>query len=153
MGKEKGEKFWEDFQIGDEWTSPGRTITEADVVLFAGLTGDFNPIHVDKEFAKATPFGERLVHGLLVGCIGTGLTTSLRDFYEDVRYKVLLSAKFEFKAPVYIGDTIRVKVKVTEKKETKHRERGLIAFERTILNQNDQAVQVLTHTYLFSRRV
>lgn len=70
-----------------------------------------------------------------------------------MRYKVLLSANFDFKAPVYMGDTIRVKVKVKEKKETKHRERGLIAFERTILNQKEQVVQVLTHTYLFSRRV
>jgi len=152
MGMEKKEKFWEDFHVGEEWVSPGRTITEADVVLFAGLTGDFNPIHVDKEYAKETPFGERLVHGLLVGCIGTGLTTSLKDFYEDVRYKVLLSARFDFKAPVRIGDTIRVRVKVAEKKETKNPERGLIAFERSIFNQRDEVVQLLSHTYLFSRR-
>ena len=152
MTERRKKEYWEDFEIGDEWNSPARTLTEADIVSFAGLTGDFNPIHIDKEFAKTTPFGERLVHGLLVGCIGTGLTTTLKDFYEDVEYKVLVSVKFDFKGPVHIGDTIRVKVKVAEKRETKNPERGLIVFERAINNQNDKIVQILSHTYLFSRK-
>jgi acyl dehydratase len=149
---QKKRNYWEDFEVGDEWNTPGRTITESDVVGFAGLTGDFNPIHIDKEYAKKTPFGQRLAHGLLVGCIGTGLTTSLPNFYEHVEYKVLTSVRLDFKAPVVIGDTIRVQVKVAEKKETKNAERGLIVFERTILNQENETVQILYHTYLFSRR-
>lgn len=152
MTEQKRRNYWEDFEVGDEWNTPGRTITESDVVGFAGLTGDFNPIHIDQEYAKKTPFGQRLAHGLLVGCIGTGLTTSLPNFYEHVEYKVLTSVRFDFKAPVVIGDTIRVQVKVTEKRKTKNPERGLIVFERTILNQKNETVQILYHTYLFSRR-
>lgn len=152
MARGPKREYWEDFQIGDEWHSPARTITETDLVLFAGLTGDYNPIHIDEEYAKTTSFGGRIAHGLLIGCIGTGLTTSLQDFYEDVEYKVLVSVKFDFKGPVRIGDTIRVKVIVTEKRKTKNPERGLIVFERTVMNQRDEVVQIMSHTYLFSRK-
>jgi acyl dehydratase len=152
MSAEKKREYWEDYEVGAEWHSPARTITESCVDLFAGLTGDFNAIHVDKEYAKKTPFGERLAHGLLIGCIGTGLTTTLKNFYEDVEFKVLVSVTFDFKKPVFIGDTVRVVAKVKEKRETKNPERGLIVFERTILNQKNEVVQVLYHTYLFSRK-
>src|SRR5437773_3729655 len=103
--------FFDDVEVGQEWISLGRTITEADIVNFAGLSGDFNPIHIDHEFAKGTPFRRPIAHGLLVWAIGSGLGL----LAPPMRTMALLSIReWQFKEPIFIGDTIRVKAKVLE---------------------------------------
>src|SRR3954464_15671824 len=97
--------YFDDVAVGQEWESLGRTITEGDIVNFAGLSGDFNPIHMDHEFARTTPFGRPIAHGLLVMALGSGLT----QHYPAMRTMAFLQMmEWYFKEPVFIGDTIRV---------------------------------------------
>src|SRR3954462_8726299 len=98
--------YFEDVEIGQEWESQGRTITEADVVNFAGLSGDFNPIHVDHEFARTTPFRKPIAHGLLVLSVASGLGL----YAPPMRTLAFLELReWHFRAPVFVGDTIRVR--------------------------------------------
>jgi acyl dehydratase len=130
--------FCDDVEIGQEWLSLGRTVTEADIVAFAGLSGDFNPIHVDHEFAKTTPFRRPVAHGLLVWSIGSGLGL----FAPPMRTLAFLSVRaWEFKGPVFIGDTLRVRSKVLEKETRARGRRGVITWARQIINQEDKVVQ------------
>src|SRR4051812_41032917 len=100
--------FFDDLEVGQEWESLGRTITEADIVNFAGLSGDFNPIHVDHEFAKTTPFRRPIAHGMLVFSIGSGLGVQC----PLVRTVAVVGIReWYFRAPVFIGDTIKVRTK------------------------------------------
>ena len=104
--------FFDDLEVGQEWESPGRTITEADIVNFAGLSGDFNPIHIDHQFAQSTLFHKPIAHGLLVFSIASGLGL----YSPPVRTLAFLEIKeWLFKKPVFIGDTLRVRNKVLEK--------------------------------------
>src|SRR5947209_8100054 len=104
--------YFDDVQVGQEWESLGRTVTEADIVHFAGLSGDFNPIHVDHEFAKTTPFRQPIAHGLLVWTISSGLAIHA----PPMRTLAFLGIRdWDFKGPVFIGDTIRVRSKVLAK--------------------------------------
>ena len=122
---------YEDIQIGDK-ASFTKTVSESDVYQFAGITGDFNPIHINSEYAKQTMFKERIVHGILTtGFISTVIGTKLPG--PDTIY---LSQKVDFKAPVKIGDTLTAEVEVLEKKDRKK-----IIFLRTIVkNQLDEIV-------------
>src|SRR5580704_6874264 len=98
--------YFDDVQIGQAWESLGRTVTQADIVNFAGLSGDFNPIHLDHEFAKTTPFRQPIAHGLLVFSIGSGLGL----FSPPMRTLAFLSIReWLLKGPIFIGDTIRVR--------------------------------------------
>src|SRR2546425_10728636 len=130
-------RFFEDIQVGEEYESPGRTVTEADIVLFAGLSGDYNVLHTDAEFMKASTFGERIAHGLLGLAIQSGLLTRAMQPYATLGSGTL---RWKFKAPIKIGDTIRVRARVTGKKDMKP-DRGVIVLERTVLNQRDEIVQ------------
>jgi 3-hydroxybutyryl-CoA dehydratase len=130
--------FFDDVEIGQEWLSPGRTVTETDIVNFAGLSGDFNPIHVDHEFAKTTPYHHPIAHGLLILSISSGLALH----HPPMRTLAFVSVRaWQFKGPVFIGDTIRVRTRVLEKEVKARGRRGRIAWERTILNQEDKVVQ------------
>ena len=130
--------YFDDVAVGQEWESQGRTVTEADVVNFAGLSGDFNPIHVDHEFAKATPFRRPIAHGLLVLGIGSGLGTMA----PPMRTLAFLALReWHFRAAVFIGDTIRIRTKVLNKEERARGRRGVITWQRQILNQEDKVVQ------------
>src|SRR5262245_62825737 len=101
--------FFDDVAVGQEWESLGRTVTEADVVNFAGLSGDFNPIHVDHAFAKTTAFGKPIAHGLLVWSIASGLGIMA----PPMRTLAFLTIeRWVFIEPVFLGDTIRVRTKV-----------------------------------------
>ncbi|MDI9611361.1 MAG: MaoC/PaaZ C-terminal domain-containing protein [Archaeoglobales archaeon] len=119
----------------------GKTITEADIVNFAGVSGDWNRIHLDEEFAKKTQFGRRIAHGLLTLAITSGLTTRLR-LTEDSLIAFYGIEKLRFTKPVFIGDTIRGVVEV-EGKEDKG-EYGVVAFKISTLNQNDEVAMVAT---------
>src|SRR6516162_8412578 len=106
--------YFDDVGIGQEWESLGRTVTEADVVNFAGLSGDFNPIHTDHEFARSTLFRRPIAHGILVLAIGSGLGL----MYPPMRTLAFLGIReWHFREPVFIGDTVRARAKVLEKEE------------------------------------
>ena len=129
---------FDDIKVGEEFISPGRTVTEMDVVLFAGLSGDYNVLHTDAEFMKQTIFGERIAHGLLCLAIQSGLFTRATQAYATL---ALADLSWKFRGPIKIGDTIRLRAKVTAKKETSKADRGVLTVERTVLNQRDEVVQ------------
>jgi 3-hydroxybutyryl-CoA dehydratase len=130
--------FFDDVAIDQEWLSQGRTITQADIVNFAGVSGDFNPIHMDQEFAKTTLFRQPIAHGMLVWSISTGLSIAA----PPMRTIAFMSVQeWVFKEPVFIGDTIRARAKVMAKEERSRGKRGVITWRRAILNQRDKIVQ------------
>ena len=130
--------FFDDLEIGQEWESQGRTITQADIVNFAGLSGDFNAIHVDVEFARKTPFRQPIAHGLLVWSIGSGLAAN----FPLVRTLAFLSIReWEFNEAVFINDTVRVRSKVLDKQVRSRGRRGVVTWQRQIINQRDRVVQ------------
>jgi acyl dehydratase len=130
-------RYWDEIEVGEEYESPGRTVTEADIVMFAGLSGDYNVLHTDAEFMKGTPYGERIAHGLLGLAIQSGLLTRAMLPYATIAFGGL---RWKFKAPIKIGDTIRVRARVRAKKETKP-DRGVVVLERTVVNQRGEVVQ------------
>ena len=130
--------FFDDVQVGQEWESLGRTVTEADIVNFAGLSGDFNPIHMDHEFAKKTVFRKPIAHGLLVQAMGSGLGLAF-PFMRTLAFMALKD--WTFLEPVYIGDTIHVKTKLVEKVERSRGRRATLTWFRQILNQHNKVVQ------------
>ena len=104
-------RYFDEIELGEEYESPGRTVTEADIVMFAGLSGDYNVLHTDAEFMKQTIFGERIAHGLLCLAIQSGLFTRATAPYATLGFGGL---RWKFKAPVKIGDTVIVTVTVAE---------------------------------------
>jgi 3-hydroxybutyryl-CoA dehydratase len=130
--------YFDDVEIGQEWQSLGRTITEADIVHFAGLSGDFNPIHIDHEFARTTPFRKPIAHGLLVLSIGSGLGL----YAPPMRTMAIIEIReWRFLEPVYAGDTIRVRTKVLGKEARARGKRGSLTWQRQIVNQDGKTVQ------------
>ncbi|HEV3255576.1 MAG TPA: MaoC/PaaZ C-terminal domain-containing protein [Gemmataceae bacterium] len=130
--------FFDDVEVGQFWESPGRTVTETDIVSFAGLSGDFNPIHTDHEFAKTTPFRRPIAHGLLAWAISSGLGL----YSPAMRTLAFLSIReWHFKAPIFIGDTIRLRSEVLEKESRARGRRGIITWQRQIINQEGKVVQ------------
>lgn len=109
--------YFEDFQIGQKWESKGRTVTEADVVIFTGITGALNPLFLDEEYGKKTRFKSRIVPGLLTASIAVGLTYQLPVDPFGEGFVALTKLEMEAKRPVKIGDTIKAIVEVTDKKE------------------------------------
>lgn len=131
--------YFEDFQPGLCLKTPGRTITESDVMTFAGLSGDYNPLHTDAEFAKSTPFGQRVAHGLLGLSIALGLATrsgalegSVLAFREIVGWK--------FVKPVFFGDTIQAELEVSETREVPGMNAGLVHWNVRVTNQRGEVV-------------
>ena len=131
-------RYFDDIELGEEYESPGRTVTEADIVIFAGLSGDYNVLHTDAEFMKQSIFGERIAHGLLGLAIQSGLLTRAMRPYATLAF---VGLRWKFKGPIKIGDTIRVRARVTAKRETSKPDRGLITLERQVLNQRGEVVQ------------
>lgn len=143
-------KYYDDFHVGESWISPGRTITEADVTLFAGLTGDYNPIHTDEEFAKTTVFGGRILHGPAGFAIATGLESRLG--IKDGTAIAFLGMTWDLRLPIKIGDTIRVHEKVAAMRESKKPTQGLVTFDVAIVNQRGETVQEGQWKILMARR-
>ena len=133
--------YFEDLGIGDSFDSPTRTVTEADVVNFAGLSADYNRLHVDAEYAKGTPYGQRIAHGLLVLAVMSGLVTRMQlNQHLEPSLMGLLDIQCRFPKPTFIGDTLRVRVEVAEKSETSKPDRGVVAFRRQVINQRGEVV-------------
>lgn len=142
-------KYYDDFSVGDEFISARRTITETDIVLFAGLSGDFNPLHTDEEYGKQTPFKTRIAHGLLVTAIATGLQNQMGIFEGTTLAVVDIGLKFT--GPVFPGDTVKIKLTITDKKETRKNDRGIIFVTVLVLNQRDEKVQEMTQGIMLAR--
>ncbi len=130
--------YFEDVEVGQEWESLGRTITQTDIVNFAGLSGDFNPIHIDHEFAAGTPFRRPIAHGLLAFSVASGLGL----FSPPMRTLAFLAIReWHLCCPVFIGDTLHVVSKVINKEVRGRGRRGEITWERKIINQERKVVQ------------
>jgi acyl dehydratase len=143
-------KYLEELEIGQEIFTAARTITESDIVQFANLTGDTNPMHTDAEYSKTTMFGERIAHGMLGLSYTLGLLWPLGFMEGTVLAFMGLEARF--KAPIKIGDTIRATSKVKQKKEMKAMGGGIVVLETRLLNQRDEVTQQADLTVLIKSR-
>ncbi|MAM78754.1 MAG: dehydratase [Alphaproteobacteria bacterium] len=143
--------FWEEWDIGAEFQTASRTITEADIVNFSGISGDYNPLHIDEEFCKQTQFGTRIAHGPLVYSIAAGLLFQLH-LYDDTLIAFLGFDSLKFTLPVKIGDTVRVRVEVLEKRETSKPDRGVMKRLLQVLNQRDEVVQEGVQAFLLKKK-
>jgi acyl dehydratase len=144
------DRYFEDYEIGETRTSVGRTITETDIVLHAGQTGDFFPHHMDAEWTATQPFGQRIAHGTLIMSVAVGMTAG------DINPQAMSYGydRVRFIRPVFIGDTITVTAEITEK--TDHTKRpdtlGYVHEKVSVVNQAGDTVLVLTHLYLSNKR-
>ncbi|MBZ4188090.1 MaoC family dehydratase [Niabella beijingensis] len=140
--------YFEDFVPGEKRTTTGRTITEADIVLHAGQTGDFYPHHMDAEWCKTQPFQQRIAHGTLVFSVAVGLSAGVIN-------EVAMTYGYErlrFVAPVFINDTIRTTITIKEKKEHKKPGYGLVSELLEVHNQQGQLVMVCEHLLLVEKK-
>ena len=129
---------FEEFVVGDVHRSKGRTVTEADIVAFAGLSGDFNPLHTDEEYAQATPFRGRIAHGMLVQSIATGLANQTLVF--DGTTAAVMEMVLRFRNPARAGDTLAIALTVSEKEAAPGPKRGWVRFATAITNQRAEVV-------------
>jgi len=143
-------KYFEDFEVGEEAMTAGRTVTETDIVNFAGITGDWNEIHTNKELAASGPFGQRIAHGALVFSIATGLSVRLGQTADTVIAFYGLD-RLRFVKPTLIGDTIRVRQKVESKNE-RDSSSGIVTMLNEVINQRDEVVVSYTAKVLLKRR-
>jgi acyl dehydratase len=143
-------RYFEEFTVGERFVTRGRTITEADIVAFAALTGDYNPLHVDAEFGKTTQFGERIAHGMLGASYAVGLIAALG--LTEGTVIAIVNMTWDFSNPIKIGDTIHVDQTVKSMRETKKTDRGIIIFEVTLINQRGEVVQKGERVLLVSRK-
>lgn len=131
--------YFEDFEIGQEIVTRGRTITEADVVNFAGLTGDYNQIHTDKSFAEAFDFGQRIAHGMLVQSYAVGL--AVMTGFIDGTVLAFRELRCKFSKPVFFGDTIHTRLEVVEKKAFRRLKAGNVTLEFLVINSDEETLQ------------
>ncbi|MHB1162718.1 MAG: MaoC/PaaZ C-terminal domain-containing protein [Chloroflexota bacterium] len=127
-------RYYEDFQLGEVFETAARTVTESDVMLYAGLTGDYHPNHTDDETARRGAFGARVAHGLLVIGIANGLL--YRCGLLDPSSLALLGVTWRFRAPVKLGDTVRVRMRISEMRPTSKPDRGIVTRAVQVVNQN-----------------
>jgi Acyl dehydratase len=143
--------YFDDFEIGQKWVTPGRTITEVDIVNFAGFSGDYMPVHTDAEYASRTPFGQRIMHGPGAFAITTGLWTRLGINVDTAI--AFLEFTCTLRAPVFIGDTIRLEMTVADLRPSNSKpDRGIVTFECNALKQDDTVCQSGRWTLMFWRR-
>lgn len=132
--------YFEDFEVGDTFVTPGRTIGAAEISQFAGLSGDFNPIHTDDTFAEASPFGQRIAHGLLGLTVMTGLSIRLGIWHAST-IALLGIEDWRFVNPIFAGDTVHARIEIVDKRLTSDGKRGVLDRAYTLINQRDEAVQ------------
>lgn len=132
--------YYEDFAVGDTYVTPSRTVGEYDISQFAGLSGDYNPIHTDATFAEASEFGQRIAHGLLGMSILTGLVVRL-GIFEGSTIALLGVEQWRFKGPIFAGDTVHVVLTIKETRLTSDGTRGVLIREYQLVNQRGEVVQ------------
>jgi len=141
------DRFFEEFEVGQRWVSRARTVTEADVVNFAGLSADFFPLHVDEEYAARSRFGRRVAHGLLVLSMATGMVPA-----DPEKVQALYGLdRVRFLRPVFIGDTIHVEMEVAEMRPREDGS-GVVSFKQTMINQRGDPVMANVYHLLMKRR-
>ena len=143
--------YFEEFEDGQRFFSSGRTITESDIVSFAGLSGDYNQIHTDTKFAENTPYGQRIAHGLLVTSIASGLIAQ-SGLIEGTVLAFREISNWKFAKPTFIGDTVRVEALVNNTKALRRLGGGAVEIAISVLNQNDEVVMKGNWTVLIVNR-
>jgi acyl dehydratase len=140
-------RYYEAYQLADARESMGRTISETDIVIHAGQTGDFFPHHMDAEWCKTQPFGQRIAHGTLIFSIAVGMTAhEINEVAMTYGYE-----RLRFIKPVFIGDTIKVKVTITDKKDHKKPGFGLVTELVEATKQTGETVMVCEHILLVQK--
>jgi acyl dehydratase len=144
-----GEMFFEDFVAGAQRETVGRTITETDVVMHAGQTGDFYPHHMDAEWCRTQPFGQRMAHGTLIFSVAVGMTAdAINPRAMSYGYD-----RLRFVRPVFLNDTIRVRVSIKQMREdAKRPAHGIVVEALEVVNQRGETVLVAEHLLLVERR-
>lgn len=141
-----------DLHVGMSFRSPGRTITDADLVGFAGLTGDYSELHTSEVYAKNSQFGRRVAHGLLGLAYAHGLMWARTGELRETAVAFLGINEWKFLGPIFVGDTIFVNYKISELRDSKSRPTHAIAvFDVSVLDQNDRMVQRGSKTLLLSK--
>ncbi|MEI7428615.1 MAG: MaoC/PaaZ C-terminal domain-containing protein [Betaproteobacteria bacterium] len=143
--------YWEEWEVGKSFETAARTVTETDVVNFAGISGDYNPLHINEEYCKKTQFGTRIAHGPLVYAIAAGLLFQLH-LYDDTLIAFLGFESLKFTKPVKIGDTIFARITVTEVTETSKPDRGVMKRQLHVINQHGEIVQDGIQAFLMKRK-
>jgi len=144
------DRYWEAHEIGETWESYGRTITEADIVNFAGVSGDFHPAQMDAEFAKKkTAYGRRIAHGALLFSVTMGMASQTKQNSKNITYGI---DRVRFPRPTFAGDTVHVVGRVTQKEPyPKRSQYGIIVMRYETLNQDGQCVLACDHKMLVER--
>lgn len=132
-------KYFDDLEIGDEFLTVSRTVTEADIVNFCGVSGDFNQLHTDIEFASRSAFGQRIAHGMCGMAIASGCLNR-SGLIEGTTVAFTRIKEWNFRKPLFINDTVYVRVVVKDKEESKKIDRGLISLWLEVVNQRDEVV-------------
>jgi len=140
-------RFW----VGEVLVTGRRTIDGGDVSRYAGLSGDFNPLHVDAEYAKATPFGERVAHGILTLAVSHG-QQNLGGWFEGTTLALLGLDRLRFAAPVKFGDTVRTEMTVKETRGSSKPDRGVVLFDVAVRNQHGDVVCSYEEAVLMRRK-
>ncbi|WP_108260475.1 MaoC/PaaZ C-terminal domain-containing protein [Mangrovicoccus ximenensis] len=144
-------KYYEDFEVGEVFETPRRTVTNTDIVNFACLSGDFNEVHTNWEYAKQTPFGEPIAHAPLIYAIMGGL-----NYAAGVNDGTLLAVigidEWRMLKPVLHGDTVHMRSTVLEKRETSKPGRGIVKVKRDFMNQRGEVVQTMMATFMYKCR-
>jgi acyl dehydratase len=143
--------YFEDVEVGFRFETPSRTVTETDLVKFAGVSGDFNPLHTDERFAANTIYGGRIAHGALVLALATGLRQRA-GLFDGTLMGLLEIRTWRFRAPVRIGDTIRVVNEILELRETSKPDRGVMLQRVEVSNQDSEVVAAGEFVMLLRRR-
>ena len=144
-------RYWEDFKVGERLVTGRRTVEGGDVSRFAGLSGDFNPLHTDEVFATQTPFGARIAHGILTLAVSNG-QQNLSGWFEGTALALLGLDRVRFTAPVKFGDTIHTEMTVKQSRESSKSDRGVVTFEVAVKNQRDEVVCTYETSVLMRRR-
>jgi acyl dehydratase len=143
------ERYFEDYSVGDSRETLGRTITETDIVLHAGQTGDFYPHHMDAEWCRTQDFGQRIAHGTLIFSVGIGMTAgTINPLAFSYGYD-----RLRFIKPVFIGDTIHVRVTIKDKRDhPKRTDHGVVVEGVEVINQRNETVLACEHLLMARKR-
>jgi len=146
--------YLEDFKVGEKSISAGRTVTETDIVIFAGISGDWNELHTNAEYMKNSPFGQRIAQGILILSISSGLALQMRSRPPVEVLAFLGMDNVRFTGPVFIGDTINVESEVIEVRPSKSKpDAGILKLKNTVKNQREEAVVTWEAALMVSKRL
>jgi acyl dehydratase len=144
---------WEDLHVGLEFGSPTRTVTETDVVMFASLTGDWSELHTSEAFARRTQYGRRVAHGLLGLALAHGLMWPRTGAMRDIAVALLGVSDWRFRRPIFLGDTIHVRYRIAEMRDSRrYPDQAIVTFEVSLLGEDDAVLQEGRKALLVSKR-